>query len=44
MSGYGGISIVMFPNRVIFYAFNDENHFDWGAAIPVVDHIRKLCS
>ncbi len=43
MSGYGGISIVMFPNGVIFYAFNDENHFDWGAAIPVVDHIRKLC-
>ena len=44
MSGYGGISIVMFPNGVIFYAFNDENQFDWGAAIPVVDHIRKLCS
>ncbi len=43
MSGYGGISVVMFPNGVRFYAFNDENQFDWAAAVPEVDKIRPLC-
>jgi hypothetical protein len=43
LSGFGGISVVMFPNRVVFYAFNDENHFDWGSAVPEIDKIRSLC-
>ena len=43
MSGYGGISVVMFPNGVTFYAFNDMNHFDWAAAAPEVTKIRSLC-
>lgn len=43
LSGYGGISVVMFPNDVQFYAFNDENHFDWGAAAAQVDRIARLC-
>jgi hypothetical protein len=33
----------MFPNDVQFYAFNDENHFDWAAAVPEIDKIRSLC-
>ena len=43
LSGYGGISVVMFPNDVQFYAFNDQNHFDWAAAVPEIDKIAGLC-
>jgi len=43
LSGFGGISVVMFPNDVQFYAFNDDNHFDWAAAAPEIDKIRSLC-
>jgi hypothetical protein len=43
LSGYGGISIVLFPNRVTFYAFNDAGHFDWGPAAPEANRIRAMC-
>jgi hypothetical protein len=43
LSGYGGISIVLFPNGVTFYAFGDQNHFDWGEAAPQADRIRPMC-
>ena len=43
MSGYGGISVVMFPGAVVYYAYNDDNHFDWAAAVPEIDKIRPLC-
>jgi hypothetical protein len=43
LSGYGGISIVLFPNHVRFYAFNDANHFDWGEAAAEIDKIRPMC-
>jgi hypothetical protein len=44
MSGYGGISVVMFPNDVRFWSFNEDNHFDWGEAAAEVDKIRPLCA
>jgi hypothetical protein len=43
LSGYGGISIVLFPNGVTFHAFGDENHFDWGEAAAQVERIRPMC-
>jgi hypothetical protein len=43
MSGYGGISVVMFPNDVRFWSFNDDGHFDWGEAARQVNRIRPLC-
>ncbi len=44
MSGYGGISVVMFPDGVVYYAYNDDNHFDWAAAVSEIDKIKPLCS
>ncbi len=44
MSGYGGISIVLFPNDVRFWSFNEDSHFDWGAAAAEADKIRPLCA
>ncbi len=43
LSGYGGISIVLFPNGVTFYAFGETNHFDWGEAAAQADRIRPMC-
>jgi hypothetical protein len=43
LSGYGGISIVLFPNDVRFYAFNDQDHFDWAQAALEVNKMRPLC-
>lgn len=43
LSGYGGISIVLFPNGVVFYTFGDENAFDWGPAAEAVNQVKALC-
>jgi hypothetical protein len=43
LSGYGGISVVLFPNDVQFYAFGDEGWFDWSAAAVEINKIRSLC-
>jgi CubicO group peptidase (beta-lactamase class C family) len=43
MSGYGGISVVMFPNDVRFWSFGEDDHFDWGEAAREVEKIRPLC-
>jgi len=43
LSGYGGISLVIFPNDVVFYAFGDNNHFDWGQAAKAANSIKGLC-
>lgn len=44
LSGYGGISIVLFPNGVVFYAFGDEGVFDWGPASVAANQVKALCS
>ncbi|WP_421932007.1 serine hydrolase [Phenylobacterium sp.] len=43
LSGYGGISIVLFPNGVVFYAIGDESHFDWGPAAGSANAVKALC-
>lgn len=43
LSGYGGISIVLFPNGVVFYTFGDEGRFDWGPAAGAANAVKALC-
>ena len=43
MSGVSGISIVMFPNDVIYYYFSDSYVFRWQSARDVAHRIRELC-
>jgi len=43
MSGYGGVSVVIFPNDVVFYTFGDEGRFDWSAAAHAAHAIKGLC-
>lgn len=43
MSGYGGISVVLFPNGVVYYAFGDADVYDWRAAALQAHRVRSLC-
>lgn len=44
MSGYGGISIVLLPNNMIYYHFSDNNSFTWGNSAKELHKISPLCT
>jgi len=43
MSGFGGITIVMFPNGVVYYYFSDSYVFSWKSAIVASNLIGEMC-
>ncbi len=46
MSGFGGISVVMFPNGIVYYNFASDGElasFDWGHPAKQVRRIRDYC-
>ncbi|MGD8359143.1 MAG: serine hydrolase domain-containing protein [Lysobacterales bacterium] len=43
MSGYGGISVALLPNRSVFYVFSDRGRFSWLRAAIAANRIRPLC-
>ncbi len=46
MSGFGGISVVLFPNGIVYYNFSDDGElasFDWSAPARQVQKIRDYC-
>jgi hypothetical protein len=46
MSGFGGISVVLFPNGIVFYNFSDDGavaSFDWGKVAAQVRRIADYC-
>lgn len=46
MSGFGGISVVMYPNGIEYYNVADSGSpaaFDWGPSAPVVRVIDDFC-
>jgi hypothetical protein len=43
MSGYGGISIALLPNRSVFYVFSDRGRFEWLKAAVESNKILKYC-
>jgi CubicO group peptidase (beta-lactamase class C family) len=43
MSGYGGISIAILPNRSLFYVFSDKGRFEWLKAAVESNRIRNFC-
>ena len=47
MSGFGGISVVLFPNGTVYYNFADDGlvaSFDWGRAALELQKLGSLCS
>jgi len=43
MSGYGGITVAMFPNDTIYYYFSDGYVFSWRTAAVETNKIRNFC-
>ncbi len=43
MAGYGGISVVLFPNDMVFYHFSDNDEIAWGKTAIELDKISALC-
>jgi len=46
MSGFGGISLVLFPNGVVYYNFADDGalaSFDWAAPAREVRKLGDFC-
>lgn len=43
MSGFGGITIAMFPNNSAYYYYSDGGVFAWGRAAAEANRIRKFC-
>ena len=43
LSGFGGISIAMFPNGVIYYYFSDGHEYAWRQAALGANAITPMC-
>ncbi|WP_019531077.1 choice-of-anchor D domain-containing protein [Dasania marina] len=43
MAGFGGISVVLFPNDMVFYHFSDNDEIAWGNTAIELDKISALC-
>ncbi len=43
MSGFGGIEVVMLPNRTVYYYVSDGGEFRWAGAAAESNRIRSFC-
>ncbi len=43
MSGYGGITILMLPNDMVYYAFSDNHEYTFTATAAELDKIASIC-
>jgi len=43
MSGFGGIAVVMLPNRTVYYYTSDGGDFHWAIAAAESNRIRSFC-
>ena len=43
MSGYGGISVVLFPNGMVYYQFSDNGQLTWGKSAIELNKIAPMC-
>lgn len=43
MSGYGGITIALLPNGMVYYYFSDNDDFAWKFAVLEAHKIKNLC-
>lgn len=46
MSGFGGLSVVLFPNGIVYYNVSDSGTaraFDWSRPAQVVNRIDAMC-
>lgn len=43
MSGFGGITVVLLPNDMIYYYFSDSGIFLWAKAVIEAHKLRPIC-
>lgn len=43
LSGFGGISVAMFPNGVVYYYFSDGHEYVWRTALKGANAIAPMC-
>jgi CubicO group peptidase (beta-lactamase class C family) len=43
MSGFGGISVVMMPNGIVYYYVSDGGTFRWSRVVAETHRIRTVC-
>jgi hypothetical protein len=43
MSGFGGISVVLFPNGMVYYNFSDGDDMTWITTAVELDKIASMC-
>lgn len=43
MSGFGGITVAMMPNNVVYYYFSDNHDYRWREAVIAANKIKPLC-
>ena len=43
MSGFGGITVVLLPNSMMYYYFSDNYTFSWYSAVYAAHNIKPLC-
>lgn len=43
MSGFGGITVAIMPNNIVYYYFSDNHDYRWREAVKAVNTIKPLC-
>ncbi len=43
MSGYGGISVALLPNGMVYYNFSDNGQLTWGKSAIELNKIAPMC-
>ena len=43
MSGFGGITVVLLPNSMLYYYISDNYTFSWYPAVYAAHKIKPLC-
>lgn len=43
MSGYGGITVAMFPNDITYYYFSDNDEFNYALAADEINGMSNYC-
>ena len=43
MSGFGGITVALMPNKTLYYYFSDDQDFAWDRAVIASNKISPFC-